>query len=368
MKSIVNVQNRFEKIIANLGLDVGIDLGSNNLMIYLKDRGVVVNEPTMVARLKRKRWMGLSAPQTGKLTIIAYGQKAKEMRSKEPIQMEVMSAIKNGIVNDLEVAEKVTTHFLRYVYEIPSKYPKFLKPRVVAGVPCTISDVQKRALKTVFRAAGAREVTLIEDAILAAIGAGLPIESNAGLMIVDIGGGKTEVSVVSMGGIVVTRGTRIAGNDFDEAIINFVKMKYGLLIGPNTAEKVKIELGEVVGDENKKTMIIRGRDLETGLPKSIKITQGEVREALIMIASRVVKLVKEVLDQTPPELVEDILKRGIVMVGRGSNLKGIDKLIEADTKITTRIVDEPEMTVIRGCGKLIEDRSWLSRIRMVNQS
>ena len=347
--------------------EIGVDLGSNNTLIYLKDRGVIVDEPTMVARPKKKRWTGLSAPKLKKTGPIAFGFKAKEMLNREPKQIEVVSPIKNGIISDLEALENLIAYYLKLVYEIPSKYPKVFKPRVIVGVPSFINQVQKRAVKSVFLAAGAREVVLLEEVVLAALGMGLPANSASGLVIVDVGGGKTEVSVVSMGGVVVGRGIRTAGNDLDNSIINYVKMKYGILIGPNSAEKIKMEVGGVSEkDLERKTALVRGRDLETGLPKTVKLTEVEVREAIAMELAKIVKLVSTVLDETPPELMEDILKKGIVLVGNGSKISGLAQLIETETKIVTRVVEDPGMMVIKGCGELIQNRDLLKQVKLVS--
>jgi rod shape-determining protein MreB and related proteins len=349
----------FKELISNFTWDIGVDLGSSNTLIYLKDRGIVVDEPTVIARQKRKNWTGLSAPKVNYRRPIAYGLKAKEMLNKEPKQIEVISPLKNGIVSDLEAMENLISYFMKLVYEVPSKYPKILKPRVIVGVSGNINQVQKRAIKSVFLASGAREVILVEQAILAAIGIGLPINQSSGLVVVDIGGGKTEINVISMGGVVVGKQIKTAGNDLDFNIINYIKMKYGLLIGQNSAEKIKKEIGGL-------TSIVRGRDLETGLPKSVKLLEGEIREAVDLEISKIVKAVKEVLDETPPELMEDILKRGIVMVGNGSKLKGIDKMIERETKIRVEVAENPGLCVIKGCGQIIENKDLMKQIKLVS--
>ena len=346
---------------------MGVDLGTSNTLIYLRDRGVVVDEPTMLSRLKKKRWSGMSAPKVKNNLPVAYGSKAKEMLNREPQQIEVVSPIKNGIISDLEAIESLVVYYLKLIYEIPSRYPKIFKPRVVVSVPGSISDVQKRAVKSVFISAGAREVVLIEDLVLAALGLGLPTERSAGLMVVDIGGGKTEAGVVSMGGVVVGKGIKTSGGDLDIAIINYVKMKYGLLIGQNSAERIKIELGNVWEKEGEgKTAVLRGRDLETGLPKTVKVTEGEVRESITLEIQKIIKLIKEELDETPPELMEDVLKRGIVLVGNGAQLKGLDRLIEKETKISTYVAEEPGLCVVKGCGELIEDKKLFEAIRKVS--
>jgi rod shape-determining protein MreB len=377
MDSITNCYNLIVKLLkiqtaidffSNFYWDIGVDLGTSNTLIYLRDRGVVIDEPTMIARLKKKRWTGLSAPRWKGSTTVAFGYKAKEMFNREPMQIEVVSPIKNGIISDLEGIENLVGYLLKMVYEIPSKYPKMFKPRVIVSVPGSISEVQKRAVKSVFLSSGAREVILVEGVVLAAVGLGLPTERSAGLLVVDIGGGKTEVGVISMGGVVVGRGIKTAGNDFDTSIMNYIKMKYGLLVGQNSAEKVKIDLGNVFEKEtsDKKTAVLRGRDLETGLPKTVKIGETEIREAIFLEAQKIIKLIKEELDETPPELMEDVLKKGIVLVGNGANLRGFDRLVEKETKVSTRIAEDPGYCIIRGCGELMENPKLFENIRIVS--
>jgi rod shape-determining protein MreB and related proteins len=360
------LRNKVKDFLDLFSWEIGVDLGSSNTLIYLKDRGVIIDEPTMIARQKKKRWTGLSAPKSKKSGPIAFGFKAKEMLNREPKQIEVVSPIKNGVISDLEALESLISYYLKLVYEIPSKYPKIFKPRVIVGVPSSINQVQKRAVKSVFLNAGAKEVVLLEEVVLAAIGIGLPINSSSGLVIVDVGGGKTEVSVISMGGVVVGRGIRMAGNDLDNSIINYVKMKYGILIGPNSAERIKMEVGNLNKDGDKKTALVRGRDLESGLPKTVKITETEVGEAMAMELTKIVKLVSTVLDETPPELMEDILKRGIVIIGNGGKINGLASLIEAETKIFTRVLEEAGMMVIKGCGELIQNREVLKQVKLVS--
>jgi len=354
-----NIKDKVKLLIAGFSWDVGVDLGSSNTLVFLRDRGIIIDEPTMLVRPKKKRWTGLSAPKNNFRSPVAFGFKAKEMLNREPKQIEVVSPIKNGVIADLEALESLISYYLKLIYEIPSTYPKFFKPKMIVSVPSYINQVQKRALKSVFLNAGAKEVVLVESAVLAAIGVGLPIDSSAGLLVVDIGGGKTEVSVVSMGGVVVGRGIKTAGNDFDESIINYIKMKYGILIGGNSAERIKIEIGKEIG-------LVRGRDLETGLPKSIKLTNNEIKEAVALDMAKIVRLVSLVLDETPPELMEDILKRGIALVGNGAKIDGMDSLIESKTKIFTRLVEGGDTAVIKGCGELVQNRNLLKQIKLVS--
>jgi rod shape-determining protein MreB len=368
MKGWGNLSTGVERFLANFGWDIGVDLGSTNIVVGLKNRGIIVDEPNMVARLKKRRWSGMSAPKQSSSLPVAYGYKAKEIFNREPKQLEVISPLKRGIISDLESAELLVSYYIRMVYEIPSKYPKVYRSRVVVGVPVTVNDVQKRAVRTIFSRVGAREVILVEQAILAAVGVGLPMDKSSALMVVDVGGGKTEVNVVSLGGVVVGRGIESASEDWDVAIMNYVKMKYGLLIGKRTAEKVKIEVGNVSPRDIKeaRSVVVRGRDLETGLPKSIKMNEVEVREAIGLEVAKVAKAVSMVLDETPPELMEDILKRGIVMVGNGAKLRGLDQLIEEEVGISTSVADEPGLGVIKGILEIIENRELFDRIKTVS--
>lgn len=358
MEYLRNLGNKIAKVWGVFSWDVGIDLGSTNTLIYLKDRGIVIDEPTMIARQKRKRWTGLSAPRVDLKRPVAYGEKAKLMWSREPRQIEVVSPIKNGVVTDMEGLESLVAYYFKLIYDVPSKYPKIFKPRVIVGVPSFINQVQKRAIKSILISAGAREVVLIEEVVLAAIGLNFPIDVQNGVVIVDMGGGKTEASVISMGGVVIGKGIKTAGSEIDGAIMNYLKMKYGILIGPNSAEKVKIRVEE----DN----LVRGRDLETGLPKSVKLTRNEIREAASLELGKIVKLVKSILDETPPELMEDILKKGIIMIGNGSRMKDLAEMIEAETRICTVLADDPGMAVIKGCGRLVEDKDLLRQIKLVS--
>lgn len=353
-------------LIANFSWDIGIDLGSDNTLIYLKEKGIVLNEPTMMARVKRRRFTGLSAPKTKSVQPVAFGSKAKQMWNREPQQLEVISPIKNGIVSDMEALEMLLNYYLKLIYEIPSRYPKLFKPRVIVSVPGTITEVQKRAVKTVMLSAGAREVILVEGLVLAALGIGLTTEKADGVIVVDLGGGKTEAGVVSMGGLVIGKGINVAGNDLDRALMNYVRMKYNLMIGQSSAEKIKIDIGSVDSESTgKKSALLRGRDLETGLPKSIRITESEVREAIILEVRKMVNLVVQILDETPPELMEDVLKRGIILTGGSARVGGIEKLIERETKINTKVMDDPELSVIRGVEELIDNATRLKTIRLV---
>lgn len=346
----------FRNFISQFSWDVGVDLGTCKTLMYLKDRGVVINEPTMIARLRKKRWVGLSAPKFNYARPIAYGYKAKEMFEREPMQIEVVSPIKNATVSDLDALEKLISYYLKLIHEIPGKYPKIFKPRIIVGVPTYLNQVNKRAIRELFKNEGARQVLLCDQSVLSAIGKGLSLESANGMMIVDVGGGKTEVSVVSMGGVVVGKSINIAGKSIDSDIINFLRMKYNLIIGQLTAEKIKIAGGGIV----------RGRDLSNGLPKSVKVTEGEIKEAIGLSLNKIVKTVARVLDETPPELMDGILKRGIMLVGAGAKIDGLAKMIEDEVKIGSRVMDEPEFSVIRGCAQLIEHPEKLTQVKLIS--
>jgi len=346
----------FGNLFSNFSWDIGVDLGTCNTLIYLKDRGVIINEPTMIARIKKKRWMGLSAPKFNFSRPIAYGYKAKEMVEREPMQIEVVSPIKNGSIQDLDALEKLMGYYFKLIHEIPGKYPKIIKPRVVVGVPAFLNQVNKRAISELFKGVGARQVIMCDQCVLSAVGRGMPLETSMGTMIVDVGGGKTEVTVVSMGGIVVGKNINVAGKSLDQDVMSYLKMKYNMIIGQLTAEKIKIAGGGLV----------RGRDMSCGLPKSIKVTSNEIKEAIGLSLNKIVKTVGRVLDETPPELMDGILKKGIMLVGSGSKIEGLAKMIEDEVKIGARVVEEPEYSVIRGCGELIENPEKLSLIKIIS--
>lgn len=365
MEWLTRIQNSISGIVENFYWDIGVDLGTSNILIYLKGRGVVIDEPSMVARLKKKRWYGLSAPKNNAIKAVAYGFKAKEMFNREPLQIEVVSPISNGIVSDMEALEMMLNYYLKLVYEVPGKSFKIFKPRVIVSVPSMITEVQKRAVKTLFLSAGASEVVLVENLVLAAIGLGMGIDDTKGLLVMDMGGGKTEAGIVSSGGIVVGKGIAASGEDLDKAVINYVRMKYNLLIGRPTAEKAKIEIGNVMEKPMEKSTVLRGRDMETGLPKTVRITATEMREAMVMEIQKVIKLIKEILDETPPELMDDVLKRGVVLTGNGALLLGLKKMMELELKVSVEVGDEPGLAVIKGIGEMLEDRKILQKVRLV---
>lgn len=336
--------------------DLAIDLGTANTIVFVKGKGVVIRQPSVVARQKKTKM------------VLAIGSKAKQMVGKTPQEIEAIRPLKDGVIADFDLAEAMISYYIRRVHETPSIIPKIPKPRVVIGIPSGVTEVERRAVQDAALSAGARSAFLIEEPIAAAIGAGIDIEAPQGSLIVDIGGGTTEIALISLGGIVINRCLRVAGDEMDEAIVNFARLKYGLLIGLPTAEEVKIQIGSAhppVGGEKEKQTVIRGRDLETGLPKSLKVESREIREALSSVVQQILTNIGEVIEETPPELVADILKNGMMMTGGASQLRNFDKLIAEETKMPVYLTEDPMTCVVRGCGQLLEDDQLLKKVRVV---
>jgi len=332
--------------------DIGIDLGTANTLVLVLGKGIVIREPSVIARQKKTK------------EILAIGSKAKKMIGKTPGMIEVIRPLKDGVIADFDATEAMLTHYIREVHESPGIIPKIPKPRVVVGIPLGVTEVERRAVQDACLSAGARKAYLIEEPMAAVIGVGLPIDQPEGMLVVDIGGGTTEIAVISLGGIVIERCLRIAGDEMDEAIISFMRLKYSILLGEATAEEIKIQLGSTYPQEKEKQMVVRGRDLESGLPKSIKIGTNEVREAIAPIVRQIVEAISEVIEETPPELISDIVARGITLCGGAAQLIGFDKLIAEETKMPVWLADEPMTCVVRGCGKVLEDKGLLKRVRV----
>jgi len=362
MRLPVKVQTKkIRKLLPNVGVnrlfgmfshDVGIDLGTANTLVWVKEKGIVIREPSVVARTKKGK------------EILAIGSSAKRMMGRAPKTMEVVRPLRDGVIADFDATEAMLTYYIKKVHESGTVIPKIPRPRVVVGIPSGVTEVERRAVADASISSGAREAHLIEEPMAAAVGAGLPVEDPEGLFVVDIGGGTSEIAVISMGGIVLGRSIRIAGDEMNEAIMNFVRLKYSLLLGEPTAEEVKINIGTCIPLKKEKFHVIRGRDLETGLPKSIKLTSGEVSEALTPVIQEITKNIADTLEETPPELVADIMGRGIVLAGGGSLIEGIDKLISDATKMPVSIADDPLTCVVRGCGKVLEDAGLLNKIKV----
>lgn len=339
--------------------DLAIDLGTANLLVAIRGKGIVVREPAVVARQKKTK------------QLLAIGAEAKKMAGKTPGQIVVLRPLKDGVISDFDATEVMLTYYIKKLHENPGSFlPKIPRPRVVVGIPSGVTEVERRAVQNACLSAGARSAFLIEEPMAAALGAGLPIEESAGALIVDIGGGTTEIALISLGGIVVGRSIRVAGDEMDEAIVNFLRLKYGILIGEKTAEEVKIEIGSAAPSKkgekgfSERGTVVRGRDLESGLPKSLKITETEIREALSPVVNLIVEEICEVIEETPPELISDLLEKGVTMAGGISQLRGIDKVIAEATKMPVWVADDPQTAVVRGCAKLLDDETLLQKIRV----
>lgn len=347
-----SIPNPINLILGFFSTDLGIDLGTANTLVYIKNKGVVIREPSAVARHKKTK------------EILAIGTSAKKMLGRAPGNIEVVRPLRDGVIADFDAACSILTHYIKKVHETGGNIPKIPRPHVVVGIPSGVTDVERRAVADAAIDAGARRADLVEEPMAAAIGAGLPVESPEGCFIVDIGGGTSEIAIISLGGIVIGRSLRVAGDEMDEAIINYVKLKYSLLLGQPSAEAVKISIGSAVSYDKPKTFVIRGRDLENGLPRSIKLTDGEIREALGPIIHEIITGISDTLEETPPELISDIMERGIYLAGGGSLIYGMNKVIAEATKMPVYVADDPLTCVARGCGKLLENPSLLNKIRI----
>jgi rod shape-determining protein MreB and related proteins len=329
-----------KKILEKFSLDIGIDLGTANCLVYVKGKGITMSEPSVVA-INNK---------TGQ--ILAIGEEARKMVGKTPGHIVATRPLVSGVVSDFDVTEQMLRYFIEKAYE--GSFPIHVRPRVVIGIPCGVTEVERRAVEDAGKNAGAGQVYLIEEPMAAAIGIRLPIQDPGGNFVVDIGGGTTEVAVISLGGIVISKSLRIAGDRLNEDIINFAEREYKLLIGERTAEEVKIRIGSVCLMEEKMESSIRGRNLVTGLPEEVNVTDKDIRNAMEKSVKEIVKTIKDTVEETPPELLADIMSRGIYLLGGGSLLRGLDKLIEEEVKIKTQIGDDPLTAVVRGAGYALE--------------
>jgi rod shape-determining protein MreB len=330
--------------------DLAIDLGTANLVVYARGRGVILKEPSVVAVQKTR---------TGQNKVIAVGKEAKDMLGRTPGSIMAIRPIKDGVIADFEVTGSMLKYFIEKAL---GNKKSFIRPRIIVCVPYGITQVEKRAVKEAAQSAGAREVFLIEEPMAAAIGAGLPITEPSGNMVVDLGGGTTGVAVISLGGIVYCKSIKVAGDKFDEAIINYVRRQFNLLIGERTAENIKIEIGNAYPFENEKTMEIKGRDLVAGAPKTIEITSTQVNDALADPLAEVVDAVKTALEKTPPELASDIVDNGIVLTGGGAQLANLDILLREKTGLPVTIAEDPMNCVVLGTGRVLEEYDHLKQL------
>jgi rod shape-determining protein MreB len=326
--------------------DMAIDLGTASTLVYVQGKGIVLNEPSVVAIEKNSN------------TILAVGGEAKRMVGRTPGNIVAIRPMKEGVIADFEMAERMLRHFITKVHNRST----FVRPRIIIGVPSRITQVEQRAVKESAELAGAREVYLIEEPVAAAIGAGLPITEPTGNMVVDIGGGTTDIAVISLGGIVYSESVKVAGDQIDSAIISHMKREYSLLIGEHMAERVKFEIGSAYPLPEKAQMMVKGRDLISGIPRTIVVEDTEIREALQESISTIVAAIKVALENTPPELAGDIIDRGIVLTGGGSLLKGLDARVRDETALPIVTVDDPLTSVVLGVGKTLEELALLRSI------
>lgn len=363
--------NRFFKFFSH---DIGIDLGTANTLVFVRGKGIVIREPSIVAIHKKTK------------KLIALGTEAKRMLGKTPESIVTIKPLRGGVISDFDATAALIGRFIEDVHQVGSSMPMILsRPRVVIGIPSAVTEVQRRAVWEAALSAGAREAFLIEEPMAAAIGEGISVFAPTGKMVVDVGGGTTEIAVISLGGIVVSKSLKIAGDNMDEAISHYIRLKHGLLLGERTVEELKIKLGTAYErrtrrkkeddfdkalkkdepKENEKMAVVRGRDIESGLPKSLRVTEAEVREALAPTLTKIVESVADVLEEAPPELTADILENGILLTGGGSLLYGLDQLIVDRTHIPVIRSEDPLTTVVRGTGKVLEDQELLDRVKVI---
>jgi rod shape-determining protein MreB len=331
--------------------DLAIDLGTANTLVYVKGKGIVINEPSVVAIEKKSG------------QVLAVGAEAKKMLGRTPGNIVAVRPMKDGVIADFEIAEKMLKHFITKAHNRNT----FVRPRIIICVPSKITQVEQRAVKDSAELAGAREVYLIEEPIAAAIGAGLPIAEPSGNMVVDIGGGTTDVAVISLAGIVYSESVKVAGDKMDDFILSYIKRKYNLLIGDHMAEQIKFEIGSAYPQDDRKTFMIKGRDLISGIPRTLVIDDAEIREALAEPIGAIVNAIKVALENTPPELAGDIIDRGIVLTGGGSLLRGMDVRLREETNLPIITVDNPLTTVVLGTGKALDQIDLLQRVSILAQ-
>ncbi len=326
--------------------DIGIDLGTANTLVYVRGQGIVLDEPSVVAI------------EVSSKKVLAVGRAAKEMVGRTPGEIEAIRPLKDGVIADFEITEKLLSNFIRRVV----RHRYLMKPRIVISVPSGITEVEKRAVRDSAENAGAREVFLIQEPMAAAIGVGLPVHLPSGSMVIDIGGGTSEIAVIALDGIVNNISIRIGGDEMDEGLMLYLKKNYNLLIGERTAEEIKIAIGSAYPPEEEESLEIKGRDLVAGIPKTMKISSVQVREALSEPIDAIIEAVRQALEETPPELSADILDKGIVVTGGGALIKGLDKRLREETNLPINIAEDPLKCVVRGTGVVLENMSDFSKV------
>lgn len=342
----------FDSLLSIFSYDLAIDLGTANTLILVAKKGVVVREPTVIARRRKGK------------ELLAVGREAKKMLGKNPESIEVVKPLEAGVIADFDATVVMLKHYFAEIHQHVGLMPKLARPKVLIGIPAGVTEVEKRAVQDAALSAGARQALVVEEPMAAAIGAGVKVDKADGQLIIDIGGGTTEIAVISLGGIVLNKSLRIAGEEMTQAIIKSVRLKHGMLLGETTAEEVKINIGSAIPFEKEKSYVVRGRDMEKGLPRSLKLKSAEIRETLAPVVQEIVAATALTIEETPPELVADILKHGIIMTGGGSLLYGIDKVVSEMTKMPVWVAEEPQDAVVRGCAKLLGDEKLLEEVRV----
>lgn len=340
------IKDLYNNSIGFFSNDIGIDLGTANTLVYVKNQGIVLCEPSVVT------------VQRGTSTVMAVGEEAKRMLGRTPGSIIAIRPMKDGVIADFDISENMLRYFIKKVH----RNRTFVRPRIVVAIPSGVTEVEKRAVKDSAEHAGARQVFLVEQPLAAAIGVGLPIQDPTGNMIVDIGGGTTEIAVISLGGIVCAKSLRIGGNELDNAIIAHLKKVYNLMIGERTAEEIKIRIGSAYPLEEELSMEVKGRDLVAGLPKTLTISSEEIREALSEPITLIVESVRQTLERTPPELSADLVDRGLILAGGGALLRNIDKLLAEETGLPVNVADDPLTAVCLGAGKMLDEIKYLKKI------
>lgn len=344
----------FDRFFNLFTYDLGIDLGTSNTLFLVVGKGVAVREPTVVGRNKKTK------------EIVAFGTEAKKMTGRTPGQLEVITPLKDGVIYDYDATVSLLSYYIKSLHQSQGIHIKIPRPKVVITIPTSVTEVERKAVQDACLGAGARQAFLIEEPMAAAIGAKLPIFEPAGALIIDVGGGTTELAVISLGGIVVSKSLGIAGDEMDEAIINSMRLKYSVLIGQPSAEALKIQIGSVMPlkDKEEKQMVVRGRDLGTGLPRSLRLNSSEIREAIGPLINQIISAVSDIIEEVPPELLGDLTQKGIYLSGGTSLLSGFPQLLAEALKMPCFLVEDPLTVAVRGCGRILADEKLLQKVRV----